>query len=220
MSATSKKIKVLIVDDHPVVRKGLGYCLAGKGSVKIVGEAADGNEALRKVRELNPDIVLMDIDMPHMDGLKVTELLRKEAPAAKVLILSKDSNREHVLRLIQAGARGYVLKEASPEEILTAIDTVFNGEAFFSPDVARTALNQYVTSGGKPSPFAQLTGREREVLGLIAEGRSNKDIANKFGISVRTIETHRERIMRKLGINNVAGLTKFAINNGLTSLGN
>ena len=218
MSAIQKKITVLVVDDHPVVRKGLTSCLASKANVKVVGEAADGEEALRKVRELLPNIVLMDIHMPRMDGLEVTELIHKEAPAVKVLILSKDNNRDYVMRMIQAGARGYVLKDAAPEEIADAIETVSKDEAFFSPDVARLALNQFVSSGGKPSFFAHLTSREREVLALIADGKSNKEIAHHFGISARTVETHRGCIMRKLGINNVAGLTKFAITNGLTSL--
>jgi len=186
--------------------------------LKIVGEAADGDEALRKAHELEPDVVLMDVNMPRMDGLAVTEVLRKEAPAVKVLVLSMHTNQEFIFRIIQAGAHGYVSKEATPEELLRAIESVFAGEPFFSQEVARAALNQMVNSGGKKEPYAQLTGREREVLSLIAEGQSNKEIATKLGIGVRTIETHRERIMRRLGIHSVAGLTKFAIANGLVSL--
>ncbi|MGD0615408.1 MAG: response regulator transcription factor, partial [Verrucomicrobiota bacterium] len=201
----------------PVVRKGISSCLARHEHLQIVGEAADGVEALKKARELMPDIVLMDIDMPEKDGLEVTELLRKELPKIKVLVLSMHSNTDYVMRIIQSGASGYILKEAPTEDLVRAIDIVNTGEAFFSPEVARVALNKYVR-GGADDPAAQLTNREREVLVQIAEGLSNKEIANKLGVGVRTVETHRERIMRKLNIHSVAGLTKFAISKGLISL--
>jgi two-component system, NarL family, nitrate/nitrite response regulator NarL len=217
-SAANRPIKVLVADDHPVVRKGLLSCLARGDRVKVVGEAADGDEALRKARELSPDVVLMDISMPRLSGLAVTEVLRKESPGIKILILSMHSNKEYLLRIVQAGAHGYVSKEASPEELLGAIQKVHSGESFFAPEVAQAALNQLVNNGSKGDPFAQLTSRERQVLVLIAEGASNKEIANKLGIGVRTIETHRERIMRRLDIHSVAGLTKFAIASGLISL--
>ncbi len=218
VTAVKTKIRVLLADDHPVVRKGLQMCLARQPRLVIVGEAADGNEAYNKARELAPDIVLMDINMPGMTGLMVTEMLRKEAPQVKVLILSVHNNKEYIFRIIQAGAHGYVSKEAPPEELLRAIEMVFEGEPFFSPEIARAALTQLVQNGGKTEPFSQLTSREREVLILIAEGQSNKEIANNLGIGVRTIETHRERIMRRLNIRSVAGLTKFAIANGLVTL--
>ncbi len=208
----------MIADDHPVVRKGLHSCLARQDRLRIIGEAADGNEALAKALELKPDVVLMDISMPRRDGLSVTQELRKAAPETRVLVLSVHSNKEYVFRIIQAGAHGYVSKEASPDQLLRAIESVYNGEPFFSPEVAQAALTQLVQNGGKREPFSQLTDREREVLVLIAQGQSNKEIANKLGIGVRTIETHRERIMRRLDIHSVAGLTKFAIANGLVSL--
>ena len=213
-----QKLKVLIVDDHPVVRKGLQTCLARQDRIRVVGEASDGDQALRKARELSPDIVLMDISMPGMNGLAVTELLRKEVPKVKVLVLSMHNNREYIFRIIQAGAHGYVSKGAAPEELVRAIESVCEGEPFFSPEVARAALSQFVSGAGKKEPFAQLTQREREVLALIADGQSNKEIANQLGIGVRTIETHRERIMRKLGIHTIAGLTRFAIMSGVVSL--
>jgi two-component system nitrate/nitrite response regulator NarL len=169
-------------------------------------------------RELSPDVVLMDINMPGMNGLAVTEVLRKELPVMKVLILSVHSNKEYIFRVIQAGAHGYVSKEAPPEELVSAIESVYGGEPHFSEDIARAALSEFVTTGGRKEPFAQLTIREREVLVLIAEGQSNKEIADRLNIGVRTIETHRERIMRRLNIHSVAGLTKYAIANGLISL--
>ncbi len=215
---SAKRIKILVADDHPVVRKGLQSCLAKQDRLKIVGEASDGDEALKKTRELSPDVVLMDISMPGMNGLAVTEVLRKESPAVKVLVLSVHNNRDYIFRIIQAGAHGFISKEAPPDELLRAIESVYSGEPFFSPEIAKAALNQLVTSGGKKDPFAQLTSREREVLVLIAEGQSNKEIATKLGIGVRTIETHRERIMRRLDIHSVAGLTKFAIANGMISI--
>ncbi|TAL03544.1 MAG: response regulator transcription factor [Verrucomicrobia bacterium] len=219
MSATKKaKIKVLIVDDHPVVRKGLWSCLDSQPMLKVVGEASNGNEAIQKITELAPDVVLMDISMPEMDGLAVTEKLHKTSPEVKVLILSVNSSRDSVLRMIRAGARGYILKDAPPEDLVRAIVTVNGGEAFFSPPVARIALNQYVSEMDESDPVTRLSDREREVLVLISSGRSNKEIASVLGIGVRTIETHRERIMRKLEIRSVAGLTKFAIANGLVSL--
>lgn len=219
MSATKKKIKILIADDHPVVRKGLWSCLASKANFKIVGEASDGADAIQKVKELAPDVVLMDIDMPKKNGLEVTDVLRKDAPNVKVLILSMQSNRDTVLRIIKAGARGYVLKDAPTDELTRAIESVNAGEAFFSPPVAQIALNQYVTDADDTKPLAKLSERESEVVALIAEGKSNKEIAVALNIGVRTTETHRERIMRKLDIHSVAGLTKFAIANGIVSLG-
>ena len=209
---------MLVADDHPVVRKGLQSCLSRAGRIRLVGEAADGDEALRKARELKPDVVLMDISMPGMNGLTVTEMLRKELPDMKVLVLSVQRNKDSIFRVIQAGAHGYVSKEAPYEEVIRAIESVHGGEPFFSEEIARAALNEFINSGGKKEPFSQLTSREREVLVLIAEGQSNKEIADRLNIGVRTIETHRERIMRRLNIHSVAGLTKYAIANGLVTL--
>ena len=217
-SAKRTKIKILVVDDHPVVRKGLQACLGRQARLKVVGEAADGNEAIRLARELEPDVVLLDLDLPGLSGLAVAELLRKETPKVRILVLSVHKNRDYIFRIIQSGAHGYVSKEASPEELLRAIESVCEGEAFFAPQIAQAALREFVTSGGKKQPFIQLTTREREVLALIAEGQSNKEVANRLGIGVRTIETHRERIMEKLNIHTIAGLTRFAIRNGVISL--
>jgi DNA-binding NarL/FixJ family response regulator len=213
-----KQIKVLLVDDHPIVRKGIASCLAKSPDLQIIGEAVDGVEALKKTRDLGPDVILMDIDMPNMSGLAVTQALRKELPHVKVLILSMHRQTDYVLRILQSGALGYVLKDAPVDELVEAIQTVYSGQAYFSSDIARVALTQFVRGSSEgPSPM-NLTNREREVLIFIAEGLSNKEIAVKLNLGVRTVETHRERIMRKLNIHSIAGLTRFAIAKGLISI--
>jgi two-component system, NarL family, nitrate/nitrite response regulator NarL len=213
-----RPIRLLLVDDHPVVREGLGLCLATHPNLEIVGQASDGDDALRKARDLLPDIILMDIEMPHMNGLAVTELLREELPQIKVLILSMHSSAEYVLRIVQSGARGYLFKAASLEELVKAIETVNAGEMFFSSDVARVALKQLVRQGREGPELPPLSKREREVCTRIAEGLSNKEIAQILGVGLRSVETHRERLMRKLNIHTVAGLTKFAVAKGLMIL--
>jgi two-component system nitrate/nitrite response regulator NarL len=213
-----KTIRVLIVDDHPVVRKGIAASLAAHDHIQIVGEAADGVQALRLAHELQPDIMLTDIDLPEKNGLVVTETIRKEIPAIRVLILSMHTNTDYVLRIVQSGASGYILKGGTTEDLLRAIETVQGGEAFFSPEVARTALNQFVRGSNNGGTLSTLTTREREVLIHIADGLSNKEIAGQLGVGVRTVETHRERIMKKLNIHSVAGLTKFALAQGLITL--
>jgi len=210
VKVTKSKIKILVADDHPVVRKGLQLCLAREPRLKIVGEAADGDEALRKTHELEPDVVLMDVNMPRMDGLAVTELLRKEAPAVKVLVLSMHTNQEFIFRIIQAGAHGYVSKEASPDELLRAIESVFIGEPFFSQDVARAALNQMVNSGGRKEPYAQLTGREREVMELVTAGLLTKQIAGQLNLSEITVKLHRRHVMEKMQAGSLADLVRMA----------
>ena len=211
-------IRILLVDDHPIVRRGLGACLAKHDHLAVVGEASDGLEAVAKTQELLPDVVLLDIDMPGMSGLAVAEVLRKELPRVKVLVLSMHHRAEYLHRVLQSGVQGYVLKEAAPEELLRAIETVNAGEAYFSPEIARLALNQLIHGSGKGQELALLTNREQEVLVLIAKGLSNKEIACQLGVGTRTVETHRERTMRKLDIHSVAGLTRFALAKGLITL--
>jgi len=212
-----KLIRVLLVDDHPVVRKGLYACLDRQEHLQIVGEAGDGQEALVKARELQPDIMLMDIDLPGMNGLAVAEVLQREQPQIQIVFLSMHGEREYVMRILQSGARGYVLKHAPTEELVQAISKVHSGETYFSPEVAKVALNQIVQNQGIQKNGI-LTDRENEVLVQIAGGLSNKEIACKLGVGVRTVETHRERIMRKLDIHSAAGLTRYAISNGLVVL--
>jgi len=214
----NESIRLLIVDDHPIVRRGICTCVAHHEKIRIVGEAADGDEAVIRARELKPDVVIMDIDLPQLNGLAVTDLLRREMPQVKVLIFSMNSNSDYALRTIQSGARGFVLKESPPEEIIEAIEAVHAGVAYFSPAVARVALDQVVVGKGEATCPTQLTNREREVLIHIAEGESNKVIAVQLKIGVRTVETHRERIMRKLDIHSIAGLTRFAIEQGMVAM--
>jgi two-component system nitrate/nitrite response regulator NarL len=205
------------VDDHPVVRRGIASFLSGDPRFKVEAEASDGRQALDCIRDLRPDVVLMDLDLPVMSGLAVTEVVRQEMPQVKVLIVSMFRTVDYVSSVMSSGACGYVLKESPPEEIKRAIESVANGQPYFSPEVARLALNHFVR-GSSNSPLASLTNREREVLVQIAEGFSNKEIASRLGVGVRTVETHRERIMRKLSIHSIAGLTKFALGNGLVRL--
>lgn len=214
----SAPIRVLLVDDHPVVRRGIRACLASAELIEVVGEAADGIEGLSRAHEQRPDVVLTDLDMPHMNGLLLAEALRRELPQTRVLVLSMHSDADHVLRVIQSGARGFVLKESQPAELVQAIEAVARGDVFFSPDVARAALKHVTRS---PGPFAdtpKLTPRESEVLVGIAEGLSNREIAERLGVGVRTVESHRESLMAKLNIHTVAGLTRFALAKRLVPL--
>lgn len=217
----AQRIKLLLVDDHPIVLDGIKSHLSAQEEFLVVGDAANGQEAIRQARLLQPDIVLMDISMPHMNGMEAVAILRRQVPRAKILVLTMHDNREYISQIIRSGARGYLLKDTSPAELVRAIKIIHSGEVFFSPTVSRVVLEEFVKGGQKksgPSEAGSLSEREREVLALIAEGYSNKEIANRLGVGVRTIETHRERIMRKLDIHSVAGLTKFAIAKGVIKI--
>ena len=216
MTKPISRIRVLLVDDHPVVRRGIAACLTRHPQLELVGEAPDGRGALELCRKILPDVVVTDVEMPVMNGAELVSALAREFPSIRVLVLSVYHTPGHVLRMVQAGAAGYMFKEAAPEELVRGIERVASGEPFFSEDVAQIALNQVVR--GSSNGVQSLTVREREVLIRIADGMSNKEIADALGLGVRTVETHRERAMRKLDIHSVAGLTKYALSQGWVNL--
>jgi two-component system nitrate/nitrite response regulator NarL len=209
---------MLLVDDHPFVREGIKSHLATQAGIEVVGEAGNGHEALQQAAHLKPDLVLMDISMPGMNGLEAISRLRKTAPSARVLVLTMHENREYIAQVFKLGARGFVRKDGSPDELVRAIRAVNAGEAFFGPGVSSVLLEEFTHGDpGKAQPDTALvlSDREREVLARVAEGLGNKDIARRLGIGVRTVQTHREHIMRKLDIHTVAGLTRFAVAHGM-----
>ncbi|MBI3828605.1 MAG: response regulator transcription factor [Planctomycetes bacterium] len=214
------KIRLVLVDDHRLVREGLRACLSDHGGIEIAGEASGGYEALRLLPLLKPDVVLLDINMPDLSGLEVAKQILKKLPDLKILFLTMHENKEYVLGAARSGGRGYVLKDASPRELLYAIEAVHKGGAFLSSQVCKDLLADYarIPDQASPPPKLALTERESGVLALIAEGLSNKEIAQQLKLSVRTVESHRENIMRKLDIRSTAGLTKYAITAGITRI--
>lgn len=209
-------IKVLVADDHTIVRTGIRHVLESEAGFEVVGEAGTGAEAVALAAKLRPDVVVLDISMPGESGLQVAAQLRGISPEPRVLILSMHDNAEYVLESVRAGAHGYLLKDTAATELRTAVRAVCRGESYFSPPVAsrlREALRgEHETHAGS---LAQLTGRERDVLLGVVRGRTNKEIAGELGISHRTVETHRESLMRKLQIRTVAELTRFALGAGI-----
>ena len=210
-----ESIRVLLVDDHPVVRIGLRSSLREYRQLQIVGESDNGWDALRLARTLSPDVVVMDLEMPRLDGLAATGMLRQEVPTVKVLILSMHQRNEQILATLRAGASGYLLKDAPILQLVKAIEVVFAGGTCFNPEIAGLALNQVVLGAPTPARGLGLSRREREVLIAIAEGLSANETGERLGVSLRTVQTHRERIRAKLNIRTVAGLTRFAVENGL-----
>ena len=216
-----KKIAVLIVDDHTLVRDGIRSLLALTADIEIVGEAADGREALEKVRQLLPDIVLMDLAMPIMGGLEATRRIRKEFPATKVLALTQYDDSEYVIPVIEAGARGFVTKMSSSSELASAIQAVYKGDSFLSPSAAAALVDecqQKVPIEGERDSYQQLTDREREVLKLIAEGYTAREIAEMLVVSPKTVEWYKSSLMNKLNIHSRTDLIKFAIRKRVITL--
>jgi two-component system nitrate/nitrite response regulator NarL len=211
------RIRVLLADDHPVVRWGMSCCIASRPEAVVVGEAANGGEAVRMAKELSPDIILMDIDMPELSGIEAAEVLHRENPDIKVIFLSMYHYSAALPRILKSGARGFLLKSARPDDIVSAISKVGAGGTCFSPDVAQHAIGHLAQSLGGDPGIRALSNREREVLIGIAEGLSNKQLAARLGISARTVETHRGHIMQKLKIHSIAGLTRFAVSQGLVT---
>jgi len=213
-------LRVLVVDDHAVVREGLRRVLEEGDGLRVVAEAGNGTEALERAAREHPDVVLLDLTLPGPEGggLAVLRALRDRVPETRVLILSVHDDREYVLESVRAGAHGYLRKDSSPAEIRQAIHAVYVGDSFFSPPVARH-LAAAVQGRSATTGLAALTSREREVLIRVAQGYTNRQTAAELGISVRTVETHRDSLMRKLGIHTVAELTRFALESGLRGNG-
>jgi len=213
-------MKILLADDHKLMREGLRMLLEKLGRITIVGEADDGVSAVRMARDLKPDLVLMDIAMPDLNGIEATRRIMTEAPGVKVIALSMHADKRFVRHMFAAGAAGYVLKGSAFEEVAAAIKTVAAGRIYISPKITDQVLAEYVKQLIKPSAGAEspLSGREREVLQMLAEGKSSRKIAGRLHVSVTTVDTHRKHIMDKLGFRSIAELTKYAIREGLTSL--
>ena len=216
-----KKIKVLIVDDHTLVRDGIRSLLGLVADIEVVGEATNGREALQQIKQLMPDVVLMDLAMPLMSGLDTTRRIRREFPETRVLALTQYDDSEYVIPVIEAGARGFVSKMAAFSELASAIQAVYKGESFLSPSAAAALVEecqQKTTSEGGQDPYQQLTDKEREVLKLVAEGRTAREIADVLVVSPKTVEWYKTSLMNKLNIHNRTDLIKFAIRKRVITL--
>ncbi len=211
-------VRVLLADDHVLVRTGIRMLLQSIEGVMVVGEASDGRQAVELAATLRPRIVLMDISMQNLNGLEATAQIRREQPDTRVIILSMSADEAHVMQALRAGAAGYLLKDATPEELALALTAVESGNTYLTPRVSRQVVDGYIgrLAEGETTLDA-LTPRQREILQLIAEGQGTKEIAYKLGLSVKTVETHRSQIMDRLNIRDVPGLTRFAIRNGMVS---
>lgn len=217
---TDAPIRVLVADDHTVVREGIRHILTRAPGFAVIGEAANGTEAVRQAEAMHPDVAVLDVSMPGGTGLQAAAELRHRAPETRVLILSMYDNAEYVLEAVRAGAHGYILKDSAATDLRAAVEAVNAGESFYSPAIARRlsqAQRGQLDRESRSGLLAQLTPRERDVLAGIARGLTNKETAAELGISHRTVETHRESLMRKLRIHTVAGLTKFALETGLVA---
>ncbi|MDZ8051707.1 MAG: response regulator [Aulosira sp. ZfuVER01] len=216
MTAAPQLIRVLLADNHTLVRAGLRALLHTIQGIQVIAEAGDGREALHLIAKHQPDVVLMDIAMPEMNGLEAAAHVVKEFPQVRVIMLSMHANEEYVLQALRIGAMGYLLKDAGISELELAIKAISQGETYLSPAVSKHVVANYLQRvGNEPNSLEQLTSRQREILQLIAEGRSTKEIAELLYISVKTVETHRMQLMKRLDIHDVAGLVRYAIRMGL-----
>jgi NarL family two-component system response regulator LiaR len=211
-------IRVLIVDDHEIVRKGIRALLATKRDIQVVGEAGDGEEAVAQVQALHPDVVLMDLVMPKMDGIQATRQITTDLPGTRILVLTSFVADEQVFPAIQAGALGYLLKDSSPQELVRAIQLVFRGESSLDPSVARKVLAELSTPSQKPLTPDPLTARELDILRLVAQGQSNKEIAEKLVIADETVHTHVSNILNKLHLASRTQAALYALKEGIASL--
>jgi DNA-binding NarL/FixJ family response regulator len=211
--------RILLADDHRIVRAGLRALLEKQPGLEIVSEAEDGRSAVKATLELAPDVVILDISMPDLNGIDAARQIAAIQPKVKIIVLSMHSDKKYVPEAFKAGACGYLLKDCAVEELVNAVRTVLSGQPYLSPRIAGVVLGEYLQTKPKDtSAFSILSPREREVLQLLAEGKSTKDIAFKFRLSTKTVEAHRQRIMEKLNVRTIAELTKYAIREGLTSL--
>lgn len=214
-----KKIRVLLADDHQLVRAGMRTLIGSLADFEVAGEAGDGREAVRRVREGGIDLVVMDLSMPGLNGLDATARIAKDHPEVRVVILSMHTSENYVLDALRAGAQGYVIKDSAPEELERALRAVAGGQRYLSPSITQYLLDDYqrLVRGDDKAPLgaAPLTARQREILQLIAEGRSTREIAERLSISIKTVETHRAQIMERLNVRDVASLTRYAIRLGL-----
>jgi DNA-binding NarL/FixJ family response regulator len=213
-------VRIILAEDHRITREGLVNLLEERSDMQVVGEAENGREAVRLATELSPDLVIMDVTMPDLNGIDATRIITSGSNNTKVIALSMYSDKQFVQGMIQAGASGYLLKDCAFEELVSAIQAVIHGDTYLSPGIAGIVVQDYLSklTTDRSSADTVLTNREREVLQLIAEGNSTKEIAARLSVSVKTVETHRRQIMEKLGIFSIAELTKYAIREGLTSL--
>lgn len=215
-----KKIKILIVDDHPMIRHGIRSLLLDEALLEVTDEASDGKEALRKVSEGDFDLVIMDIKMPEMGGIDATQAIIAEKPGIRVLAMSMYDEQRYIVKMLQAGALGYILKNTGKQELLNAIHTVMDGESYFSQEVSSIMMSQFMSRRANgysdaPKTDVALTKRETEIIKLISEELTNSEIADQLGISPRTVDTHRRNLLQKLDVKNTAGLVKYAIQNNL-----
>jgi two-component system response regulator NreC len=215
------EIRVLLAEDHTIVRKGLRSLLDAEATISIVGEAENGRQAVEQVEQLAPDVVVMDIGMPGLNGLEATRQIKKRFPDVQVLILTVHTGEEYVRQILRAGASGYLVKQAAPTDLVSAIQAAHRGDVFLSPSISRKVVEEYVvqaSAAGELDSYDKLTDREREVLQLIAEGHSTRQIAEQLHVSVKTVETHRAHLMDKLELRSTAELTQYAIRKGVISL--
>jgi two-component system response regulator NreC len=213
-------IQILLADDHKITRDGLKALLESQKNMTVIGEAENGRKAVRLALDLQPDVIVMDINMPELNGIEATRQIKADLPKVKIIALSMYSDKRYVVGMLKAGVSGYLLKNCAFDELVSAISAVVNNQNYMSPKIADTVMKDYanILESSDTSPASLLTAREREVLQLIAEGLKTKEIAAGIHVSVKTVETHRQQIMRKLNAKSVAELTKIALREGLTSL--
>jgi len=211
-------VRLALVDDHAIIREGLRYLLEQSSFIKVIGEAATGRECLARIEEWRPDVVIMDIAMPDLNGIEATRLIKMQWPQVKVVILSVHSTSEHIYRAFEAGACGYVLKESIGEELINAIKASQGNKRYLSMSIDDADIEMKILFAAR-SPFTSLSNRERQVLQLVVEGNTSAHIAGQLALSPKTVETYRSRIMQKLGLHDTPSLVKFALQHGLTTIG-